>query len=95
MVPPCCPQVTGISVSQAPCFKGTPTVEVTLTAEMTGEAPSSVSWDFGDNSPTVTSATPTTTHQFTQARTFIIRLTVRDSQNRTSTLTQSLQVATP
>jgi len=52
-------------------------------------------WDFGDNSPTVTSATPTTTHQFTQARSFIIRLTVRDSQNRTSTLTQSLQVATP
>ena len=49
-VPPCCPQVTGISVSQAPCVKGTPTVEVTLTAQATGEPPSAVTWDFGDNS---------------------------------------------
>ena len=52
-VPPCCPTITGVDVSQAPCIKGTAMVAVTLTAQATGEQ-STFTWDFGDGSTPVT-----------------------------------------
>ena len=40
-------------------------------------------WDVGDGSSSVTETDPAVTHQYSQARTFVIRLTVRDSAGRT------------
>jgi PKD domain len=55
-VSPCCPQLTGIAVSQAPCFVGTAGVSVRLTADLTGHA-DMFTWNFGDGT-TVTTTTP-------------------------------------
>lgn len=50
---------------------------------------------FGDNTPDVVGASPTTSHRFTQAGSYIVRLTVRDSANRTATTTATVTVALP
>ena len=41
-------------------------------------------WNFGDGSPTVTTATPTTSHTYTAAGTFTATLTVRDQRGAAS-----------
>ena len=63
-----------------------------------GSTITSYAWDFGDGTAVVTSAQPTTTHGgpaggFTLARTYIVRLTITDSQGRTATTTQNVIVA--
>jgi PKD repeat protein len=52
-------------------------------------------WDFGDGSSVVEESDPTTSHQFSSARTYVIRLTVTDSTGRTGTTTMNLAVAAP
>lgn len=53
-------------------------------------------WDFGDGSSTVTEddATPPG-HKFPAARTWVVRLTVKDSAGRTGTTTKDVTVAAP
>ena len=63
-----------------------------------GSTITSYAWDFGDGTAVVTSAQPTTTHGgsaggFTLARTYVVRLTITDSQGRTATTTQNVTVA--
>jgi PKD repeat protein len=50
-------------------------------------------FNFGDNSPEVVGTSPTTTHRFLQAGSYIVRVTIRDSANRTATTTVSVTVA--
>ena len=52
-------------------------------------------WDFGDGSATVTSSTATASRQFAAARTYVVRLTVTDSEGRTGTTTANVTVAAP
>jgi PKD repeat protein len=47
-------------------------------------------WDFGDGD---TGSGPTASNSFNQARTYTVRLTVRDSFGRTGTTTQAVAVA--
>jgi PKD repeat protein len=49
-------------------------------------------WDFGDGS---TATGVTTTHVFTQARTFVVTLTVTNSLGQTATATRNVSVTTP
>jgi PKD repeat protein len=51
-------------------------------------------WDFGDGT-TETRSEATTTHSFGAERTYIVRLTVRDSAGRTGSSTQEVTVTTP
>ncbi|HUE89577.1 MAG TPA: PKD domain-containing protein [Vicinamibacterales bacterium] len=50
---------------------------------------------FGDNTPDVVGTSPTTAHRFTLPGSYVVRLTVRDSANRTSTVTVSVGVGAP
>ena len=51
-------------------------------------------WDFGNgNTSTTTSAT--TSHVFAAIRTYVVRLTVRDSSGETGTITQNVTVVAP
>lgn len=52
-------------------------------------------WDFGDGTAPVTEEDATTTHVFTSQRTFVVRLTVKDSQGRTGTTTSTITIAAP
>jgi PKD repeat protein len=54
-----------------------------------GATISSYAWDFGDGG---TGSSMTTNHSFGSARTFVVRLTVTDSQNRTASATRELTV---
>ncbi len=47
---------------------------------------------FGDNTPDVVGSSPTTSHVFPAAGTYVVRLTVRDSLNRTANTTVSVTV---
>jgi PKD repeat protein len=49
-------------------------------------------WNFGDMSPVVTTSSPTATHRFTTARTYVIQLVITDSQGRTAAASQELRV---
>lgn len=51
-------------------------------------------WDFGDGN-TSTETDATTSHKFSAARTYRVRLTVKDSNGRTGTLTQDVAVTVP
>ena len=57
-----------------------------------GSTISAWSWNFGDGS-TDESEEPTTSHAYTLAGAYIVRLTVTDSSGRTGTTTQTLTVA--
>ena len=48
---------------------------------------------FGDNTPDVAGTSPTTTHRFLAAGTYVVRLTVRDSAGRTATMTINVSIA--
>ena len=48
-------------------------------------------WNFGDGN-TSTASSPLTSHQFGAARTYVVRLTVTDSQGRTGTVTVNVTV---
>ena len=50
-------------------------------------------FNFGDNSPEVVGTSPTTTHRYPQAGSYIARVTIRDSANSTASSTVSLTVA--
>jgi PKD repeat protein len=50
---------------------------------------------FGDNTPDVVGTAPTTAHRFTLPGNYLVRVTVRDSANRTSTDTVTISVGTP
>jgi len=50
---------------------------------------------FGDNTPDVVGTSPTTAHRFTLTGTYVVRVTVRDSANRTATTTASVSVGAP
>lgn len=52
----------------------------------------SYAWDFG-NGTTADGVSATTT--FTQARTYVVRLTITDERGRTGTVTQNVAVAVP
>jgi PKD repeat protein len=54
----------------------------------------SYSWDFGDGSPISTNAGPTTSHPYTAAGTYVVRLVVTNSSNQTATTTGSVLVNT-
>lgn len=49
-------------------------------------------WDFGDGG---TGNGPTQSHVYALARTYVVRLTVRDTNGLTSTVTQNVTVAAP
>lgn len=51
-------------------------------------------WNFGDGT-VFEAAEPTTSHQFPNNRTYVVRLTVTDSAGRTGTTTTNIAVATP
>lgn len=50
-------------------------------------------WDFGDGSATFTHAEATAMYTYTHARTYVVRLTVRDSQGRTATRTRDVPIS--
>jgi PKD repeat protein len=50
---------------------------------------------FGDNTPDVVGTAPTTAHRFTLPGTYVVRITVRDSSNRTATNTVTVSVSAP
>jgi PKD repeat protein len=50
-------------------------------------------FSFGDNTPDVVGNTPTTSHQFAAAGTYVVRVTVRDSDEKSATATASITVA--
>ena len=50
-------------------------------------------WNFGDNTPEVSSASSSTSHDFATAQTFVVRLTVTDSEGRTATITRDVTVS--
>lgn len=52
----------------------------------------SYTWDFGDAGSTVTTTSPITTHTYTAAGTFVVRLTVTDGAGRTATVTVQVPV---
>lgn len=52
----------------------------------------SYTWSWGDGSPNTTTTQRTTTHRFTAAGTYIVRLTVTDDQGRTGTTTSNITV---
>ncbi|MBI4887015.1 MAG: PKD domain-containing protein [Acidobacteria bacterium] len=51
-------------------------------------------WDFGDGE-TSDETDATTTHKFTAVRTFVVRLTVTDTEGRTGTTTKEVAVTAP
>lgn len=51
-------------------------------------------WNFGDGG-TEDETDPTTSHRFSAARTYVVRLTVTDSAGRTGTTTQNVEVSKP
>lgn len=52
----------------------------------------SYTWDYGDGTPPETHTGTTGAHQFTAARTYIVRLTVTDAAGKTATTTVSVVV---
>jgi PKD repeat protein len=57
-----------------------------------GASITTYTWDFGDNSAIVSGSSATASHQYGAAGTYVIRLTITDSLNQTSTVTHTLQV---
>ena len=57
-----------------------------------GASISTYQWDFGDGS-TTESSSPTASHAYSTAGTYVARLTVTDSAGRTGTATQNVEVA--
>lgn len=53
------------------------------------------SWSFGDGTDAVTASSPTASHQYSVAGSYIVRLTVKDSLGRTATVTAGVTVKAP
>jgi PKD repeat protein len=51
------------------------------------------SWVWGDGTANTVTASPQTQHTFTAVATYVVRLTTRDSLNRTATITTNLPIA--
>ncbi len=60
----------------------------------TGASIVEYAWDFGNGS-TLTGTSATASSTYTAARTYTIRLTIRDSAGRTATVTKTLTVTAP
>lgn len=69
-------------------FDGTPSTGAA------GATITSYKWDFGDGN-TRTESDGLTSHVYTAARTYIVRLTVTDSNDRTGTTTKEVEVSAP
>lgn len=88
-------QGTGIvpSLTSSPT---SPTTATTIVFDASGtKGPSPIveyRFSFGDNTPDVVGTSPTTTHRFLTAGTYVVRLTVRDSAGRTATTTINVSV---
>jgi hypothetical protein len=74
----CCPDVTGISVSQGTCAPGDMVPPVTLSAQVAGPGTSTYEWDFGDGSPTFgpPGAPTTPAHDYMNPGTYNAKVTV-------------------
>lgn len=55
----------------------------------------STTWDFGDNVPTDQNTGQNPTHEFNQAGTFTVKVSVVDNYSRTSTATQAIEIDSP
>lgn len=53
------------------------------------------SWDFGDGSAEESSSGPTASHRYAAARTYVVRLTVTDSERREGTTTKTITISSP
>lgn len=53
------------------------------------------SWDFGDGSAEESSSGSTASHRFAAARTYVVRLTVTDSEGREGTTTKTITISSP
>lgn len=93
--------ITGAGVTAS--FTFSPTAPVTNDtvrfdgSASTGAAGATITewkWDFGDGA-TETDDDPTATHAYTAARTYVVRLTVTDSNGRTGTTTRDVVVKAP
>src|SRR5262245_27771611 len=83
-------QGTGIVpvLTSSPTSPNTATTVFFDASGTTGPAPIvEYRFTFGDNTPDVIGTSPTTTHRFLTAGTYVVRLTVRDSAGRTATTT--------
>jgi PKD repeat protein len=70
----------------------TVTVDGSDSTDLEGDA-RTYSFDFGDNTPVVTSSTPTASHTYASAGSYTITLTVTDEDGLTSTVSKSLNLA--
>jgi PKD repeat protein len=57
-----------------------------------GTTIASYAWNFGDGTVAITLATPTTTHVFAVAGTYVVQLTIADNLGRTATTTVAVVV---
>jgi hypothetical protein len=65
-VPPCCPEITGISCTAEGCADGKG-ISATITCIATTNPPAasgSFTWSFGDGTPPVTTAAPSAVHSY-------------------------------
>lgn len=87
------PSITGIAFS--PSSNPLTTQTTTFTAQANGSAsPFNYSWDFGDGSTTSAFATPSTTHVYAKAGSYVVKLVITDSQNNSATATATVAVIT-
>jgi PKD repeat protein len=88
--------VSGVTFTASPT---NPQVGDTVTFNASGwaaTATTSISkyeWDFGDGNTADTGSTPTSSHRYTSARTFTVRVTATDSQGRRVTGSNNITVA--
>jgi PKD repeat protein len=94
--------VGGVGTGIIPVITSSPTSPNTSTTVFfdasgtTGPAPIvEYRFTFGDNTPDVVGTSPTTSHRFLAAGTYVVRLTVRDRDGRTATTTINVSVTGP
>ena len=81
-----------VSPSSASVAGTTLSFNASATTVGSGTTIASYAWNFGDGTAAVTLATPTTTHVFAVAGTYVVRLTIADNLGRTATTTVAVVV---
>lgn len=72
-IPPCCPQIASLEVTDQTCANDGTTAVVSLLARTDPEgAEGTFSWDFGDGSPRETSTAPSKQHSFVPGRSYTV-----------------------